>query len=172
MQTDDRFHLPYVKVKYPYRTDVRWAFLKWGDIPDTEDPKRVYLRRLRIFQTPWFAFYLHFIYLPDDQAPHDHPCNFWSLILRGGYTERFYRDPGLFERSRFYGPSSPETFTVRNWTRWTVHGTPTSAAHRITVLEPRTISLCLFGRRRRDWGFWTQDGFVPQKVYREAKRAS
>ena len=143
------------KVKYPYKGDVQWAFLKWADIESAIYPGYTYLRRLRIFQTPWFALYLHFIFEPDlDRDPHDHPCNFWSLILRGGYFERVYMNI----RNLFYND-------YRTRRRFTVAKMPITWAHRIEELKPGTITLCWFGARQRRWGFWTDLGFVPAQDY-------
>jgi hypothetical protein len=147
---------PRVPVRWPYKGDVRWAFLKWADIESAIYPGYVYLRRLRIFQTPWFALYLHFIYEPDlDRDPHDHPCNFWSLIVRGGYKERVYK----------WLHDHDHTPTHNRWNRWTLHYMPVAWAHQITDLVPGTITLCWFGRRSRRWGFWTSAGFVPSEDY-------
>src|SRR5262249_52489700 len=138
----------------------RWAFMRWADIESAQQPGRVYLRRLRIIQTPWAALYLHFIFEADyDRHPHDHPCNFWSLVLRGGYTEQVYT------------MSENLYFNEVTWRRrWSIHKMPIEAAHRITVLAPRTVTLCLFGRRQRNWGFWTEGGFVEWQEYERSMR--
>lgn len=147
-------------VKHPYKGDVRWAFMKWADIESSFRPGYTYLRRLRIFQTPLFALYLHFIFEPDlDRDPHDHPCNFWALILRGGYRERVYTT--LHERSF--------SWKGHEWRRGSVHKMPIIHAHRIIDLEPGTVTLCWFGKRQRQWGFWTADGFVSAKEYTRDK---
>src|SRR5687767_1497882 len=41
------------RVKYPYRSGIRYAFMEMADIPSADNPELVYLRRLRIAQTPW-----------------------------------------------------------------------------------------------------------------------
>jgi hypothetical protein len=106
----------------------------------------VYLRRLRIVQTPWWALYLHFILEPDyDRHPHDHPANFWTFILRGGYQEVLYRQVG-------------GTPLVQTWRRWSLHKMSIRHAHQITLLTPGTRTLVLFGRRQKGWGFWTEHG--------------
>lgn len=143
-------------VKYPYVGNIRWAFFKWADIESAFFPGHVYLRRLRIFQTPWFALYLHFIYEPDlDRDPHDHPCNFWAWIVRGGYKEDVY----------YWGPARIPRTQV--WRRFSIHKMPVIAAHQIRELHGKTVTLCWFGRRQRQWGFWTPEGFVDQVTYRK-----
>lgn len=151
---------PYVPVKHPYVGSIRWAFMRWADIPDGTDPGRTYLRRLRVLQTPRFAIYLHWIYLPDeDRDPHDHPCNFWSMVVRGGYTEQVY--PYVRVRRDF-------ATKVKTWRRGSVHKMPYDQAHRITHIRPGTVTLVAFGVRRQSWGFWTSDGFVPYTQYQRA----
>lgn len=82
----------------------RWALGKRHDIPDLADPQATYLTRWRLVQTPWFGVYLHAIRLPDtDRHLHDHPWDFASVVLAGGYTEELvHEDRGT--RTRFVGP--------------------------------------------------------------------
>lgn len=151
-----------VPVKYPYVGGTKWAFWKWADIPDARDEKRTYLRRLRIVQTPWFALYLHFIFLPDeDRDPHDHPFVFWSWILRGGYTERLFGvDPGKHRNI---------DYRYKTWRRWSLHKMPQTQAHMIDQLSPDTVTLVLCGAKTRDWGFYVDTGFVPWQRYNREK---
>src|SRR5690242_9326280 len=66
----------------------RWAFLDGFQVRKNGQP---HLDRLRIFQTPLLAVYIHRIHTPDqDRDPHDHPWTFWSFILSGAYTERVW----------------------------------------------------------------------------------
>lgn len=134
----------------------RWSVLRVFDIPDKNDPSRVYLKRLRILQTPWFGFYIHWVYLPDsDRDPHDHPWTFWSFVARGGYTEV------LTDREH--------PLHLRTHKRWSLHQMPTDKAHKISTLLGPTITVLLVGRRKRDWGFWTEDGWVPWREYNAAE---
>lgn len=147
-----------VPVKHRYVSSLRWALLRWGDIPYSRDETLVYLRRLRVVQTPAFAVYLHFIYKPDDDAdPHDHPMNFWSLILRGGYVEEVYETSRQTRTKRLVG--------TRRWRRGSIHRMGTGLAHRISRLDQRTVTLVLAGPKRQEWGFWTGSGWVPWREY-------
>lgn len=151
-----------VPVKYPYVGGTRWAFMKWADIPDARDERRVYLRRLRILQTPYFALYLHFIYQSDkDRDPHDHPFMFRSLIVRGGYQERVWA-------THADGSIAPIGVT-KIWPRWTLHKTPLHVAHMIDYLWPNTVTLVFCGPKVKDWGFYTEHGFVPWQTYNHEK---
>lgn len=151
------------KVKYPYVGGVSWALFRFMDIADTGDRSRVYLRRLIIFKTPWCGLYLHWIYLPDNgRDPHNHPMNFISLVLKGGYTEQRYWQWDV--------DGAEGTMThMRKRKRWSIARTTTRDFHDIRklALSP-TITLLFTGKRQQDWGFLTKDGFVPQTEYREA----
>ena len=73
-----------------------------------------YMRRW-IARCPWFTLRLHNILQSDEgRDHHDHPFDFTSLILRGGYVEHrpgcdcFTPDEqlGRLTECRFYGPGS------------------------------------------------------------------
>lgn len=101
----------------------------------------LYLWRLRIVQTPWFAVYLHAIHRPDhDQELHDHPWDFVSLVLRGSYIEQTPCCEGCpFRRHRLV--------------RW-INSKRAEDAHRIVRVDRApTWTLVFCGRRRREWGF-------------------
>lgn len=137
----------------------RWAVMKPFDVYAKDGSGDVYLHRLRIVQTPWFAVYLHDLNLPDsDRDPHDHPWTFWSIVLRGGYTERLFPYPHVL------GTAAARKQT---WGRWSLHRMPTDQAHMIDRVLPRTKTLVITGRRRRSWGFWTDDGWIPWQEYVE-----
>lgn len=135
----------------------RWAFWKWFDIPDRVDPSKVYLRRLRIIQTPRGAVYLHWIFMADgDRDPHDHPWNFWSLVIRGGYLEKLLGIPLI---TRVGEVTYPE------WGKWSFRKMPRGKAHSILTVQPGTITLVFTGKRSSTWGFYTKQGFVPFDQY-------
>ena len=151
--TDHRAPRP--KARRTRNRGTRWALLRMFEVPDATEPDRVYLRRLRIVQTPWFGLYLHWIFLPDrDRDPHDHPWPFVSWVLRGGYTETTWTTPVDLQQH------------VRN--RWSAHRISTRVAHSIDQLQPRTVTLVAVGRRCRDWGFWTPTGWVHYAAYDRA----
>jgi hypothetical protein len=130
-----------------------WALWEWADIPSKVYPNEVYLRRLRIVQTPWCAFMMHWIYEADfDRDPHDHPWNFWSFVLRGGYIEHIYDSPDALVRPQW-------------WRRFSLHKMPVDKAHQIRSVVADTVTLVFTGRRQRVWGFWTPAGFVVWKTY-------
>lgn len=119
----------------------RWAFMERFEIPNLDDPSQTYLSRIRIVQTPWFALYLHRMDGPDSRPTlHDHPWNFLSVVLRGGYIERRL-DPHTM--------LVDENHRVRRINRVRTHD-----AHAIkTLLRVPTWTLMLVGPRCRTWGY-------------------
>lgn len=105
-----------------------------------------YLYRWTLLSTPLFKIYLHH-FVGDDWAidPHDHPKNFLSIGLRGEYLEEVYRkdekgDTYLHERKRWYAP----------WLR----RFPANHIHRIEAHDTGGAwTICIVGRRVRNWGF-------------------
>jgi hypothetical protein len=130
----------------------RWAFMQHLTIPDAHG--EAYLHRLRIVNTPWFGINLHDIHLPDtDKDPHDHPWNFVSVVLRGGYGETLYTyDTVRSVRSKV-------------WRRGSIHRMRTRSFHHIHKVEPGTRTLVFTGKRSKAWGFQTRTGFVPWQEY-------
>lgn len=152
-----------VPVKYPYKGGTRWNFMTWADIPDARQVTQVYLRRLRILQTPWFAVYLHWIFKTDeDRDPHDHPFVFRSFIVRGGYVERLWLIRPGFDRNI--------TSYVRRWNRFSWHKMDQQHAHMIESIVPGTITLVLAGPKKANgrWGFYSPR-FTPWQDYNREK---
>lgn len=119
----------------------RWAFNSRFLIGKPGNPM---MERWRLVQTPLFGIYVHFIYREDlDPVPHDHPWRFWSLVLRGGYAEVYHDDARVIEHAQ-----------QREHRAGTVHSFSLRAAHRITAVQPGTVTLVLVGRKLRTWGFY------------------
>lgn len=94
--------------------------------------------------------YLHHIRRPDrDKEFHDHPWWFLSLILWGGYLE---------ETSKGKKRIRPGMIIFR----------PAAWQHRVHVDKP-SWSLVLTGVKERDWGFWTDKGFVGWRKWGKIK---
>lgn len=103
-----------------------------------------YLHRFQILMTPWFSIFFHRIYRADNQRDlHDHPWNFFSIILRGWYGENVPRED-----------SRGQEYVKRRWFNFKV----AEDRHSIrTVSRVPVWSLVFTGRRRRTWGFWVRD---------------
>lgn len=135
----------------------RWTVWKRFQI---SGPKGVYLRRLRIIETPMARLYWHHLDGPDpDPQPHDHPWPFVSIIMRGGYREEYYE-----KLDTRHGRMVPSRYNT--WKRFSVHFMhPSKVAHRIIEVKPNTVSLILAGPRIRDWGFLTPKGWQQWSEY-------
>lgn len=112
--------------------------------------------------TGWLSARIHEILRSDDdRALHDHPQDYCSIILRGGYYELTpaYGVGEGFERriigtySRWYGPGD-------------VLFRRAESLHRLVVPDGETtVTLFITGPRRREWGFQTSSGWMPWKEY-------
>lgn len=101
-----------------------------------------YLIRYYILRTPWFRIRLHNILLSDYDCLHDHPWNFISLILWGGYGEMFNDE----EKPREHSMGK-------------VLFRKAEDKHRLIVNKP-AWTLVFMLKRRREWGFFTKKGWV------------
>jgi hypothetical protein len=101
----------------------------------------IYMIRWRLVQTPYFAVYLHkFLRGDADPYVHDHPWNFISFVLRGGYGE--------IVRDNF-------THKLRHRNIRFVNVKRRDDAHYVhTLHRVPTWTLVFRGRQRRTWGFW------------------
>lgn len=106
-----------------------------------------YMRRW-ILRTPLGMVRVHHILRSDqDRHFHDHPMDFTSVILSGGYVEH---RPG------------------RRPCRWEPGDIVTRRAedlHRIELLGRSAWTLVFASPYRRVWGFQTEDGWVPASAY-------
>lgn len=101
---------------------------------------------------------LHRIDAPDPGLDlHDHPWAFLSVVLRGGYIEEWAETRHACQRW-----ATPQ---VRRWRRWSIHRMPLTVAHRITAVEPGTVTLVVRGRHRRRWGFYLPGGWIDWEEY-------
>lgn len=121
---------------------------------------RPYLRRWTLIETPWFELNVHHILRSDDDRHlHDHPWPFVSLIVSGGYLEHL----------------DPPTGSTLTLFRWREAGTlvwhRAEDLHRIELPAGQTAwTVVLCGRRRREWGFLTNFGWMPWRKYLTFRR--
>ena len=138
-----------------------------------------YLIRYILIRTPWFALYVHKILQSDDDRDcHDHPADFWSLILKGRYTEQTFagesRDvrhiigrDGQVERTEV-GPTHT-SYNYREFTVLDINKKRAEDLHRLDLNHGPVWSLLWSGRKRRDWGFMTDEGWVDHNTYLDRK---
>lgn len=87
----------------------------------------------------------------EDPDCHDHPFEFWSLMLRGGYRE--YAEDGSFIVRR------PLSLAYRSATH----------RHRVQLISRRCWTFIVKRDASREWGFWPNGQFVPWRNYIKAK---
>lgn len=106
----------------------------------------LFLRRYVLIQNRFFAIYIHRLTAMNSGYPHTHAWNFWTWVLRGGYTESVSNlDGRKYERQHTWG---------------SFKRTKRDEAHKISSLNPSTLTLVLAGRLHQDWGFMTEAGYV------------
>ncbi len=95
-----------------------------------------------------FNIFLHKFLKSDPDDLHDHPWNFRSLILYGGYWE--YTEEGKFWRG-------PLTYRY----------SPATKLHRVELDKDNPTCWTLFipGQRCREWGFKTDEGWIHNEKY-------
>lgn len=145
----------------------RWRFFEYQRIVNRG---KVYLRRWRLIMCPWGSVYLHAFIRPDDDPdPHDHPWNFWSLILWGGYVEEI----SVFD-------DNGQRVSVQEIVRrpLSIRRTMRGDFHRVkSLLRSPTWTVIVTGPYLGTWGFFNRSlrQWVHWRDYldeREADRAS
>lgn len=100
----------------------------------------------------WPRIFIHCFYRSDNDIPHDHPFDFVSVILWGGYWE--HTPAGS---RRWYGPLSI-LYRKAEW------------YHRIELPPGRRCWTLVFASgRRKSWGFLCPHGHVPWKTFLAAQ---
>ena len=107
-----------------------------------------------------WAARVHHIATPDeDRHLHDHPWDFVSIVLRGGYKEirPLGVEPGFDgdEERTYLVDRRPGSVAVRRSTD----------RHRIVSVLPDTWTLFITGPKRQWWGFYTEFGKVHWRDY-------
>lgn len=110
-------------------------------------PECTYLKRW-YFETPWWSIRLHHWLAGDDpRYLHDHPWNFWTIVLWGK----------IYETTRF-GPNTSRTlldgfqwFNARYF-------------HTVSVVKP-TWTLMITGPKTRYWGFLVDDKWMKSNKF-------
>lgn len=125
----------------------------------------LYLRRVFLTPRSWpLRVFLHFIFRPDEgKWLHDHPWDFWSLTLWGGYDEMRMLpaddppDRHLLD-SRIYRLKHNKLlpFLPFVWIKY-----PAETRHRVVMDHidgPKTTVTLLFVKQAsREWGFFPHD---------------
>lgn len=147
-------------VRYPYPRNLEWSALRFLDIPDATRPNYVYLRRLILFKTPRFGLYLHWIYTNDNgRSPHNHPMDFYSKVIRGGYQQEDWKRHNDNAGPEFLGISSNHWWTKGNVMR-------SGEFHRIySLFRVPTVTLVFWWNPTKDWGWLRKSGAYKSSKY-------
>ena len=125
-------------------------------INDRED-NEPYLERFYIFLKDRknfpFNIFLHRFLKSDPDDLHDHPWNFRTIILSGGYWE--YTENGKFWRA-------PGTYRYA----------PANTFHRVELDKdiPYCWTLFIPSSNTREWGFKTINGWIENNEYFKLKK--
>jgi hypothetical protein len=124
---------------------------------DLDSPTKVknhysqkYLERYYLFHSKWLAIYIHRFWASDEDPVHDHPWNNISWVVKRGYFEKLPDGTRHFRMPGFKAFRKAEQF----------HAVELSPG-----TEGDVWTVFIRFRRRRQWGFWHQDGWkaaVPQ----------
>lgn len=102
---------------------------------------KLYLTRYSLFNVYFFSAKIHVIHKSDPEEPHDHPWNYVSIILKGGYWEVTNSYPRALDVLKWHKPGS---ILFRNGNK----------LHRLVVpVSKKCVSLILCSKKYRDWGF-------------------
>jgi hypothetical protein len=126
-----------------------------------QDGQRYLERRYVIPRNSHLNVYLHkFLKSDEDEALHDHPWNWCSIILRGGYTE--HRSDGSSRRRA-------GSIVVRK----------PEVAHRVQLdwgnawcRELPVWTLFITGPKQREWGFHCPRGWIPWTKFTTGPKGS
>lgn len=159
--------LAILAAKWCVKTD-RVFFITGGP----KGKETTYLIRYILFKSRFGCIYIHRFMRSDADDPHDHPWNFWTYVISGGYREVFY------DKSK---PKKLKTKFKSLWSREIRVRKPGSIAyrratdiHQVVVDRPYDMhevhlapfTICLMGPRLREWGFWVDSGkFVDWRTY-------
>lgn len=121
----------------------------------------LYMGRYSLFETTHLSARVHNIVTPDsDKVAHDHPWNFFSVVLCGGYTEyRPRQDTPCWKRD-----GSEMMYNVRR-NAGSIAFRRATDRHLITAVDPDTWTLFIYGRFQNDWGHYLPTGKMHWREY-------
>lgn len=149
-----------IRVRFPWGGHVDFFSFHLGD----------YMRRWIVQTDSGGSIHLHKILRSDnDRAPHNHPWNFVSIVLWGGYHEELYDA----RRHRGIGPAWDVRLTgVLNRRPLTARYIDAKTLHKVKLRGRPAWTLCITGPKVKvlgkvkSWGFQTERGWVHHRDYR------
>lgn len=118
------------------------------------DKGRTYLVRYILFKSKWMCIYIHRFLVSDLETFHDHPWNFFTFVIQGGYDEyKIKRKNGLWIEKRIR--RKPMSLAYRKATD--IHRVAVDRNYTEEEMESAPLTICVIGPRVREWGFWIGD---------------
>lgn len=116
----------------------------------------VYLTRITLLRLFGGKLMINVFRKSDEREMHDHPWNFWSLIIWRGYIETRYLAPNSYINNERFSI----TRTRRTWPGQILRRR-TWDVHRVELLRGKpAVSLVWRGPHKRVWGFHTAEGWL------------
>lgn len=116
----------------------------------------LHFKRYRLLSTPWFNFYIHKIYKADrDLHLHDHPWNYFNIIIKGAYIEQTIENGVIKNNSMLCLCTSRRKATQCH-----------KIAHMVT---PCVTTLFITGKTFRMWGYNVDGNWIDNETYRKLK---
>jgi len=122
--------------------------------------KDVYLVRYILWKSRLGCIYIHRFMRSDADYPHDHPWNFFTYIVSGGYTEYFYNTDKPVKLKTKYKSYWTESKNIRKagslaYRKATdIHKVKLKREYTMDEIEQAPLTICFMGPRKRHWGFW------------------
>lgn len=138
-----------------------------------EDNREPYLIRYYLLKLKSFQIVIHKILQSDYDCLHDHPWNFISIILKGGYWEGTSPEQRLskLECEHFKKTYGENGMYYRWYDRFSILFRKATWKHRLKLKQlgherfmPCTTLVIMF-KRKREWGFFTKSGWVHWSKY-------
>jgi len=124
------------------------------------------LERWNIFECRFFSIKIHKLVGSDAACHHDHPWAFITFLLKGGYVEYTPADGQSkpeFNQHFEYNEDVKGLRLVSEkgkvYSRFSLLYRPSYYAHRLEIHQPVTTLVITF-KKVRNWGFYTQKGWV------------
>lgn len=149
-------------------TNIKYYFNKLFLIKEIKSQKgELHFQRYRIIETKWFNIYIHYIAKSDeDEHMHDHPWDFISFILRGGYYEdsiqAFWQTKDTIDKIEYESIVVCALEYIKR---------QANIFHKITLIKP-TWTLVFTGPRKRTWGYFVDHKWIDNITYRKLKHGS
>lgn len=120
--------------------------------------------------------YLHLIWESDlDRDPHDHPFDFSSTIIHGGYVEESFDrycpacDLGSWHDikacDKCQGQLVPRAMGRKPYLSGDKNVMLAHNLHRLSLISKPTVTLVRRQAKIREWGFQTQEGWMPSREW-------